>query len=66
MSEVWKQGFGSAIGHRETKGAETDRLDLTLSRQISTLPIVTICDRHRYRQNSGVLRMPQFGRSFPR
>jgi len=38
MSGMWKRGYGKAIRHRQTKGAATDKLNLLLPRDNSTLP----------------------------
>jgi hypothetical protein len=43
-----ERGYGSALWHRQTKEAETDRLNLTHPRQIPTLPIVTIYNRQSW------------------
>ena len=41
MSGMWKRGYGEVLGHRQTKGAATDKPNLLPPRHISTLPFAT-------------------------
>jgi len=40
MSGMWKRSYGEVLGHRQPKGAATDKPTLLPPRHISTLPIL--------------------------